>query len=75
MFAIIYVGIQVTMGGTSHQNNLIAEALNTSVCTLQGWSVTYFLEERQGGSESGYISTGFFAGEDVSTASCGLLVE
>ncbi|KAI0760123.1 major facilitator superfamily domain-containing protein [Fomes fomentarius] len=41
MFAIIYVGVEVTMGG---------------------WSVTYILEKRNGGSNSGYIATGFFAG-------------
>ncbi|KAI0332814.1 MFS general substrate transporter [Cubamyces sp. BRFM 1775] len=40
-WALIYVGIEVTMGG---------------------WSVTYILEQRNGSSNSGYISSGFFGG-------------
>lgn len=31
--------------------------------TLLGWTVTYVINERGGGPSSGYISSGFFAGE------------
>ncbi|KAG0695920.1 MFS general substrate transporter [Suillus ampliporus] len=40
-FALLYVGVEVTIGG---------------------WIVTYIIDARGGGSSSGYISTGFFAG-------------
>ncbi|KAI0631011.1 MFS general substrate transporter [Trametes polyzona] len=41
VFALIYVGTEVTIGG---------------------WSVTYVQEKRNGTANSGYISSGFFAG-------------
>ncbi|KAI0764598.1 MFS general substrate transporter [Trametes elegans] len=41
IFALIYVGTEVTIGG---------------------WSVTFVQEKRHGSSNSGYISSGFFAG-------------
>ncbi|KAI0367661.1 MFS general substrate transporter [Pilatotrama ljubarskyi] len=41
VFALIYVGTEVTIGG---------------------WSVTYVQEKRHGSANSGYISSGFFAG-------------
>ncbi|KAF8734169.1 tetracycline resistance protein, partial [Rhizoctonia solani] len=40
-FALLYVGIEVTIGG---------------------WIVTFLIENRGGGSSSGYVSSGFFAG-------------
>ncbi|PPQ92297.1 hypothetical protein CVT25_008894 [Psilocybe cyanescens] len=40
-FALIYIGVEVTLGG---------------------WSVTFIIRERGGGSSSGYISSGFFGG-------------
>ncbi|ESK87783.1 hypothetical protein Moror_15373 [Moniliophthora roreri MCA 2997] len=41
LFTLIYVGIEVTIGG---------------------WIVTYILRLRDGGANSGYISSGFFGG-------------
>ncbi|KIY47903.1 MFS general substrate transporter [Fistulina hepatica ATCC 64428] len=41
MFALIYIGTEVTLGG---------------------WIVTFIIDERQGGKNSGYISSGFFGG-------------
>lgn len=41
IFAIIYEGVEVTLGG---------------------WSVTFIIDKRGGGSEAGYISSGFFGG-------------
>lgn len=40
-FILIYVGVEVTIGG---------------------WIVSYVIDERGGGPDSGYISSGFFAG-------------
>ena len=31
--------------------------------TIGGWIVSYVIDERGGGPDSGYISSGFFAGE------------
>jgi hypothetical protein len=33
--------------------------------TIGGWIVTYVIEERGGGHDAGYISSGFFGGESV----------
>ncbi|EPQ52157.1 MFS general substrate transporter [Gloeophyllum trabeum ATCC 11539] len=41
IFSLIYVGVEVTIGG---------------------WTVTYVIDTRHGGSSSGYISSGFFGG-------------
>jgi fucose permease len=41
LFILVYVGVEVTLGG---------------------WTVTYIIRERGGGSSSGYISSGFFGG-------------
>ncbi|KAG6827807.1 hypothetical protein H0H92_010415 [Tricholoma furcatifolium] len=40
-YILVYVGVEVTMGG---------------------WIVTFIVDERHGGSSSGYISTGFWGG-------------
>ncbi|EKM58041.1 uncharacterized protein PHACADRAFT_89844 [Phanerochaete carnosa HHB-10118-sp] len=40
-FILIYVGVEVTIGG---------------------WTVTYIVDERGGGSSAGYVSAGFFGG-------------
>ncbi|KAH8110061.1 MFS general substrate transporter [Phellopilus nigrolimitatus] len=44
LFALAYVGAEVTLGG---------------------WIVTFVIDERGGGSSSGYLTTGFFAGMTV----------
>ncbi|KAL1760221.1 major facilitator superfamily domain-containing protein [Schizophyllum commune] len=41
LFAFVYVGVEVTLGG---------------------WIVSYAIDKRGGGPDSGYISSGFFAG-------------
>lgn len=61
MFALIYVGVEVTMGGTSYCHLLSADVAELSGDS-SGWSVTYILEERHGNSSSGYIASGFFGG-------------
>ena len=42
VFSLIYVGVEVTIGG---------------------WIVSYIIDERGGGPDSGYISSGFFGGD------------
>ncbi|THH06656.1 hypothetical protein EW145_g3933 [Phellinidium pouzarii] len=44
LFALAYVGAEVTLGG---------------------WIVTFVVDERHGGSSSGYLTSGFFAGLTV----------
>ncbi|KAI0052084.1 MFS general substrate transporter [Auriscalpium vulgare] len=51
LFALIYVGVEVTLGGKS------------SPATR--WIVTFVIRERQGGPSAGYISSGFFGGLTV----------
>ena len=31
--------------------------------TIGGWTITYIINQRDGGPSSGYISTGFFGGK------------
>ncbi len=66
-FALIYVGVEVTMGGTCFRHPGRLLWLNGTV-VLSGWSVTYILEERHGSSSSGYIASGFFGGGYCSRA-------
>ncbi|KAG8216750.1 hypothetical protein J3R82DRAFT_6965 [Butyriboletus roseoflavus] len=70
------IGITDTEKGTSKQNpvrqilalkdvHLLAAFLLCHIgaeVTLRGWIVTYIIDLRNGGSSSGYISTGFWAG-------------
>ncbi|KAK7034552.1 hypothetical protein VNI00_012399 [Paramarasmius palmivorus] len=46
LFVLVYVGVEVTIGAN----------------TREGWITTYILRLRDGGVNSGYISSGFFAG-------------
>lgn len=62
MFALIYVGVEVTMGGTSSSRGASTDVPELR-SGLLGWSVTYILEERHGSSSSGYIASGFFGGK------------
>ncbi len=58
-FALVYVGIEVTLGGKSLAS---AQSLykNTLEVRSVGWSVTYILEKRGGSFNFGYISSRFF---------------
>ncbi|PAV15087.1 MFS general substrate transporter [Pyrrhoderma noxium] len=64
-------------GSTSQNNNLYSQIMKLKVVhllaffalayigvevTIGGWIVKYIMAERNGGSTSGYISSGFFAG-------------
>ncbi|KAL1714221.1 major facilitator superfamily domain-containing protein [Schizophyllum commune] len=48
LFCFIYVGTEVTLGGELNR--------------WTGWIVTFVIDERGGGSSSGYLSSGFFGG-------------
>ena len=58
VFALIYIGVEVTLGGQRYgfrncKSNLILYI---------GWIVTFIIRERDGGHSAGYISSGFFGG-------------
>ena len=60
-WALIYVGVEVTLGGEC--------ALNTPVNVVLsniGWIVTFIEQKRGGGATAGYISSGFFGGKILS---------
>ncbi|KAG6820387.1 hypothetical protein H0H93_001157 [Arthromyces matolae] len=57
LFALIYIGVEVTLGGT--RGSYIPENLSEP---YPGWIVTFIIRERGGGHSSGYISSGFFGG-------------
>lgn len=58
LFAFIYVGAEVTVGGLS---SLFVFEENAQAY-LTGWIVSYAMKERGGGTSSGYLSTGFWGG-------------
>ena len=58
IWALIYVGVEVTLGGK------LALLLKTSDAdVLAGWIVTFIEQRRGGGATAGYISSGFFGGK------------
>lgn len=59
-FIFTYVGVEVTIGGTS---GLSFIPTGDVADPLVGWIVTYVINERHGGANSGYISSGFFGGK------------
>ena len=60
-FALVYVGVEVTLGGKEHRTIFrFPSGLNEY---LIGWIVTFIEQKRAGSSSSGYISSGFFGGE------------
>ncbi|KAL1669738.1 major facilitator superfamily domain-containing protein [Schizophyllum commune] len=58
LFCFIYVGTEVTLGGESITHWYGGARLNCRT----GWIVTFVIDERGGGSSSGYLSSGFFGG-------------
>lgn len=59
-FALIYIGVEVTVGGLYHLLPRVPE-IKISLCFV-GWIVTFIIRERGGGHSAGYISSGFFGG-------------
>lgn len=58
-FALTYIGVEVTIGGT---HSSLVKCIRIIYTVIIGWIVKYILDERHGGPTSGYISSGFFAG-------------
>ena len=60
MFSLIYVGVEVSIGGMG------APCVNYYIMSDQlvsvGWIVTFIEDQRGGGASAGYISSGFFGG-------------
>ncbi|KAL0057210.1 hypothetical protein AAF712_016154 [Marasmius tenuissimus] len=71
-FVLVYVGVEVTIGGESlfprSWSWTTFEVIPCSFTT--GWIVTYAIRLRDGGPNSGYISSGFFAGQFYSLWHC-----
>jgi fucose permease len=61
LFLLIYVGAEVTIGGTISSLCLIAQQ-KSDYCK-SGWTASYLIIVRGGGPSSGYVSTGFFGGK------------
>jgi fucose permease len=59
-FILVYVGVEVTIGGMYHIPLLIHNFGN--IDGRPGWIVTFIINVRGGGPSSGYISSGFFGG-------------
>jgi len=62
LFIMVYVGVEVTIGGKPHTPLHFQVLYNNTVCAA-GWIVTYVIQVRHGGPSSGYISSGFFGGK------------
>ena len=61
IFALFYIGVEVTLGGMISANSRKSEFY--WLYLHEGWIVTYIIRQRGGGQSSGYISSGFFGGE------------
>ena len=60
-FALIYVGVEVTLGG---ETVITPFKLAIPIAIwITGWIVTFIEQKRGGGATAGYISSGFFGGE------------
>ena len=60
LFLMVYIGVEVTIGGIIFGNCMIFGSLIT---LKSGWIVTFLMLVRGGGPSSGYVSTGFFGGK------------
>ena len=67
-FIFTYVGVEVSIGGMLVIVVVLRLAL-VQRCWNIGWIVTYIINERNGGANSGYISSGFWGGGTVNAAS------
>jgi fucose permease len=58
VFLLVYVGVEVTIGGSCYLIHGVRLYLHHEI----GWIVTFIINVRGGGPSSGYISSGFFGG-------------
>jgi fucose permease len=59
IYILIYVGVEVTMGG---KPGCTRDTPLFLTVMLSGWMVTFIINARGGGPSSGYVSSGFFGG-------------
>lgn len=63
LFCLIYVGVEVTLGGENLRSSRNRRFLLRYSCApCIGWIVTFIQDERGGNASAGYISSGFFGG-------------
>lgn len=62
IFALIYIGVEVTVGGLYTLHSRVDLFLIYIHGNFIGWIVTFIITERDGGPSAGYISSGFFGG-------------
>ena len=60
-WALIYVGVEVTLGGENISVLILRRHWHLIALCL-GWIVTFIEQRRGGGASAGYISSGFFGG-------------
>lgn len=60
LFSLIYVGVEVSIGG--RVDACASRLMTTNRLVLAGWIVTFIEDQRGGGASAGYISSGFFGG-------------
>ena len=63
LFLVMYIGVEVTIGGTYKFVFNLRCSTNIFCLTFKGWIVTFLMLVRDGGPSSGYVSTGFFGGK------------
>ena len=63
-WTVIYVGVEVTLGGKQEVPRNFHRVAEQTLCS--GWIVTFIEDKRHGGPSAGYISSGFFGGEQFS---------
>ena len=61
LFLMVYIGVEVTIGGTIFVLYMIVKSLN--YYCKSGWIVSFLMIVREGGPSSGYVSSGFFGGK------------
>lgn len=60
-FVLVYVGVEVTIGGGFFPSQIVHNC-PLKVVRFLGWVVTFMRDVRGGGLSSGYVSSGFFGG-------------
>lgn len=75
IFALIYIGIEATIGGMFSFHFLAPRGTDLSTICI-GWIVTYVIHQRGGGHNAGYVASGFWAGmSPFKACRCGLDAE
>ena len=68
LFLMIYIGVEVTIGGKLYfflSTNTHTHTHTSLNYSKSGWIVTFLMLVRGGGPSTGYVSTGFFGGKYI----------